>query len=119
MTEDHTCPGIDWLTGEVVLFTGRAYVNGKHIPRNTLKAFARAMGARPSSDPTQNVTVLVHGETWSGPLHDEQRRYSQKAAFVEEVERRTGRHVHVIDAQDFGKLSKHERVRCYRLVPPA
>ncbi|WP_456819382.1 hypothetical protein [Cellulomonas sp. URHB0016] len=64
------------------------------------------------------MTVLVHGQLWSGPLADERRRYSQKAVFIEKVTRVTGRHVHVIDDAGFGNLMRGKPARCFELQAP-
>lgn len=117
--EKNMCIGVvESLSGEKVLFTGKAVVNGEHVARDVLRAFARQLGAVVAPDQSRSVTLLVHGDTWTGPLHDEVRRYSKKAAFVEEVERTRG-HVHVIDAVGFGELMAGRSARCFELRKPA
>lgn len=110
------CPGtIESMKGEVVLFTGRAVINGNHLKRRVLQEFARGLGAEVAADPSRQVTMLVVGETWTGPLHDERRRYSQKAAFIEEVQRVAGHHVHVLDTAGFAELLHGRPAVCHRL----
>lgn len=114
------CTGtISSLAGEYVLFTGKAVVNGKHVKREVLQALTRGAGGEAVPDRSSSITILVIGETWSGPLHDERRRYSQKASFVEELGSAAGHHVHVIDAEGFGNLLRGQPAHCFTLRPPA
>ena len=116
----NNCTGtLSSLNEERVLFTGRAYINGDHVKRDVLRDLAQHIGALVASDQSRKVTVLVLGEMWSGPLHDEDRRYSRKATFVEQVERTTGHHVHVIDIVGFKELLHGRPARCVQLRPPS
>ena len=76
------------------------------------------MGGCNAPGQSKAVTVLVDGQIWSGPLSDERRRYSQKAKFIEQVTRETGRHVHVIDSAAYEELLQGRPARCYQLLAP-
>jgi hypothetical protein len=65
-----------------------------------------------------SVNLLVVGQMWSGPLHDDQRRYSQKLVYFEELMRREMRHVHVIDGSGFGELLDGRPASCHDLLTP-
>ena len=106
------------LRGQTVLFTGTFRLDGQRVTRATLTTFAKAYGAEVVTDESHKVTVLIVGEAWTGPLHDERRRYSKKASFVEGVEHKTGRHVYVIDSVGFAALLKGCSARCFELRPP-
>ncbi len=120
MRATETCTG--WVTslrGETVLYTGTTYVRGERMVRAELRRQTERLGGRNAPDKSLTVTVLVSGETWSGPLTDETRRYSQKASFIERVTRKTGRHVHVIDSVGYETLLDGGQARCYELIAPS
>ncbi|HEY3545170.1 MAG TPA: hypothetical protein VGK17_03660 [Propionicimonas sp.] len=119
MRTEETCTGwVSSLRGETVLYTGTTYVRGEHMVRRDLKRQTESMGGHNAPDRSKAVTVLVDGQAWSGPLSDEKRRYSQKAEFIEQVTRETGRHVHVIDDAGYEALMNGRRARCYKLIAP-
>ncbi|MCC2313468.1 hypothetical protein [Cellulomonas xiejunii] len=99
-----------------MLYTGTTYVRGERMVRPELCRQTERLGGCNAADKSLAVTVLVSGETWSGPLTDETRRYSRKATFIERVTRETGRHVHVINSAGYEALLNGEPARCYELV---
>lgn len=119
MRSGETCTGwVASLRGETVLYTGTSYIHGEHMLRRDMRQQTERLGGWNAPDKSTKVTVLVHGGRWSGPLTDERRRYSRKAAFIETVAR-TRRHVHVIDDAGFEELIHGRPARCYELVAPA
>ncbi|MCC2321353.1 hypothetical protein [Cellulomonas xiejunii] len=99
-----------------MLYTGTIYVRGQRMVRPELRRRTENLAGLNAPDSSMAVTVLVSGETWSGPLTDEARRYSRKASFIERVRRTTDRHVHVIDSAGYEALLDGGHARCYELT---
>jgi BRCT domain type II-containing protein len=119
VTSSEPCTGwIESLRGESVLFTGKTHVDGEHVERRHLRQRTLTVGGHLAPDQSAYVTVLVCGEMWSGPLTDPHRRYSRKLVYFEDLMRKTGQHIHVIDGNGFGNLMKGRPARCHDLLAP-
>ncbi|GIG38243.1 hypothetical protein [Cellulomonas phragmiteti] len=115
MTADECSGWVVTLSGETVLYTGTAYVDGGHMERRTLRTHTRRLGGSVAPDRSRAVTVLVHGDLGGRRLTDPERGYSQKLVFVERLMRERGQHVHVIDDRGFENLLHGLSARCHRL----
>ncbi len=112
-----TCDGwVRTLRGDVLLFTGKAFVHGEHMERVSLRKRTSAMGGANAPDRSRRVTVLVHGDLNGKKVSDPRRGFSQKLTFVYETMRALDSHIHVIDDAGFGELLLDRPAPCYRLA---
>lgn len=93
-----------------MLFTGKTLVDGDWTVRAECRRRIVTLGATALGDFNRRITLLVHGELASN-VKQPDRGLSQKLLKVLEM-RRTGHHVHVVDAAGFSDLLFGGVARC-------
>ncbi|HEX6877238.1 MAG TPA: hypothetical protein VF165_16400 [Nocardioidaceae bacterium] len=117
MADAPGCGGV-WLTqNSVVCITGRASAHGERIIKSASRAALKKRNADFTDDWSERVTVLVWGDFSRGQIVNPRRGLTQK---LEEAHaaRIAGRHVHVIDTDDYGALLEGRRVPCVAVPDP-
>ena len=108
-----TCDGeVASIRGLHVLFTGKVIVEGEQLVRPDLRKRAVLMGAHYMAHEMGLIDVLVHGDLRSQIVKDPLRLRSQKLLYVDELMRKTGRHIHIINGPGFGALIRGRSAPC-------
>ncbi|MER5480833.1 hypothetical protein ABT026_28230 [Streptomyces sp. NPDC002734] len=92
------------------MFTGKTLIDGVWTVRKDCMARSRHLGARCLESFSRSVTLVVHGEL-AGNVKDADRGLSQKLLRVIQ-ERKSGQHVHVVDAAGFSDLLFEAPAKC-------
>ena len=109
------CDGyVETLRGQLVLFTGKTRIEGKHVKRDELFPRVRKGGGRPlEGTRNRNVTLLVLGELSKDVVTDPVNLRSQNLVFVDE-ERRRGNHICIVDDHGIAAILSGESAPCLR-----
>lgn len=110
------CAGVETLHGQVVLFTGKTYMNGDWETKKTCGRVAEQNGATWVENESRRITLLVLGDLTTQIVTDMILRRSAKLIFVHR-ERGRGHHICVVDGHGFTALSNGNTARCLTLEP--
>ncbi|MEU8593766.1 hypothetical protein ACH4F3_26940 [Streptomyces anulatus] len=92
------------------MFTGKTLVDGAWVIRKDCFSRSQTLGATCQNSFSKKVTLVVHGEL-AGNVKDMDRLLSRKLLAVLDS-RKSGRHIHVVDAAGYSDLLSGAPARC-------
>jgi hypothetical protein len=117
MVDAAGCGGVRLTQTSVVCITGRASAHGERIFKSASRTALNNRKADFTDEWSDRVTLLVWGDFSVGQIRNPRRGLTQK---LEEAHaaRVAGRHVHVVETDDYGALLDGRRVPCVALPEP-
>src|SRR4051794_12972669 len=103
MADAPGCGGVRLTQNSVVCITGRASAHGSRIIKSASRAALKKRNADFTDEWSDRVTVIVWGDFSPGQIVNPQRGLTQKLEAAHAA-RTAGRHVHVIDTDDYSAL---------------
>lgn len=106
------CVGtVNALRGQVAMATGKVFIRGERVDRDTVHLLLSRAGARVTTKMSGQISLLIHGDLSAQVVVDLARAYSQKILGVL-TEDASGHHVCVVSSLGLSELLEGRAAPC-------